>query len=135
MKTTTGIWLDKRTAKLVTIADGAQVIHAINSNIEEFHPQGGSGSKLKGGPQDVVQDSKYLERQKHQRREFFKNIADSIKSADSVVIFGPAQTGEQLYKVLSESYPEIYNRVKGVEKVDSMTENQIKAWVRNYFSE
>ena len=130
-----GIWIDKRTAKLVSIIGGTEELHTIQSNVEEFQPTGGSGTRLKGGPQDVVHDSKYLDREKHRYKEFFTHIAELIKDADSLVIFGPAQTGEKLYKELSESYPQHLEKVRGLERADSMTDNQLKAWVRNYFSE
>jgi len=135
MKAKYGIWVDKRIAKLVSIDGGTENFQTIDSNIEEFHPKGGSGSRFKGGPQDVVQDSKYLEREKHQHKEFFKNIAEKVKDAESLVIFGPAQTGEKLYSALFDSHPEIYNKAKCLAKADSMTDNQIKAWVKTYFSE
>lgn len=130
----TGIWIDKRTAKIVNRSGDAEEYQTIQSGIEEYHPKGGSGTSLKGGPQDVVQDSKYLERIKHQQQSFFKNIAKNIEDSDAIVIFGPAQTGEKLHRELSESYPEIHKKVRGLEKADSMTNNQVKAWVRDYFS-
>jgi hypothetical protein len=74
MKKVTGIWIDKRTAKIVTLENDSEEFQTINSSIEEFRPIGGSGTRLKGGPQDVVQDSKYTEREKHQQKSFFKEI-------------------------------------------------------------
>lgn len=128
-----GIWMDKRVAKIVGLGvkDTFQIIH---SNIEEYHPKGGSGSKFKGGPQDVVQDGKYLARKKQQYRTFFKNVAESIKDAESLVIIGPAQTSAKFYKELALSYPKLHKKVSRVEKADSMTDNQMIAWVKNYYS-
>jgi hypothetical protein len=128
-----GIWIDKREAKIVTIENGNEHLDTITSDIEDFHVGGGSGSRLKGGPQDVVQDSKYLEREGHQLTEFFKDIASSISDADAIVIFGPAQAGQKLDEELSKKYASLRHRVKSVEKVDNMTDNQIKAWVRDYY--
>lgn len=135
MKAKYGIWIDKRTAKLVSIKGSSENFQTIDSNIEEYHPKGGSGSRLKGGPQDVVQDSKFIEREKHQRKDFFTKIAKQVQNTDSLIIFGPSETGNQLYKVLSESHPEIYDKAKCLVKADSMTDNQIKAWVKTYFTE
>ncbi len=128
-----GIWIDKRTAKIVTIAGDNVELQTIDSNVDEFRPKGGSGTKMKGGPQDVVHDRKYTEREKHQFKKFFGELVEQMESADALVIFGPAQTGEMLYKELSESYATLLKKVKGVEKADSMTDNQVKAWVSNYF--
>lgn len=133
MKKTAGIWIDKRTAKIVTLRDNSEEFHIIKSTIEEYRPRGGSGRRQKGGPQDVVQDSKYTKREKQQQKVFFGNIIDYIKSSDDLVIFGPAQMGEKLYAEISEFYPGTHKKVKEVMPADSMTDNQIKAWVRDYF--
>lgn len=130
----TGIWIDKREAKIITLENGNEHLNSITSDLESFNIGGGSGTSLKGGPQDVVQDSKYLEREKHQFSGFFKEISKFITEADSVVIFGPAEAGIKLNKELTEKYPDLHSKVKSVETTDSMTENQLKAWVRNYFS-
>jgi stalled ribosome rescue protein Dom34 len=129
----TGIWLDKDKALITTIENGIETLKTITSNIEHYRIQGGSGTRFKGGPQDVVQDSKYLEREKHQFREYFKNIVSAIKETDALVIFGPAETNEKFSKELQENYKSLSTKVKDVKKADSMTENQVKAWVKNFF--
>ena len=130
-----GIWIDKREAKIVSFKDKNEHLDTIVSGIEVFHVGGGSGTRLKGGSQDVVQDSKYLERERHQLAEFFKDIVICINDADALVIFGPAQTGAKLYNELLEKHSLLYNKTKSVEKADNMTDNQIVAWVRDYFSD
>lgn len=128
-----GIWLDKEKAHVVEMANGQEQMHTIYSNIEFFHPKGGSGSKTKWGPQDVVQDSKYLEREKHQLRAYYKELAEVVKSTEALAIFGPADTAEKFRKWLGENNQPLANKVKTVAKADSMTDNQIKALVRDYY--
>lgn len=134
MKKVTGIWIDKRTAKMLTLVEDTETFQTINSSIEEFRPKGGSGTRLKGGPQDVVQDSRYTEREKQQEKRYFKSIIDVIEDSDSIVIFGPAEMGKKLYSEISESNPTLYKKISEVAPADSMTDNQVKAWVRNYFN-
>ena len=129
-----GVWIDKREAKIVTLTADKETLHTIPSNVEDYHVKGGSGTRLKGGPQDVVQDSKYLEREKHQLRVFFRTIVAEINDADELLIFGPAQAPQKLQKELVDTYPQLSEKVRGVEKADSMTENQVKAWVRDFFA-
>ncbi len=129
-----GIWIDQKEAKIVSIENGNEHFDTIVSNIEDFRVSGGSGTRFKGGPQDVVQDSKYLERKRHQLTEFFKDIIKYIASADAIVIFGPAQTGIKLKAEISDKHAQLHAKIKSIEKIDSMTENQIKAWVRNYYN-
>ena len=129
----TGIWLDKDKALIVTIENGVETLNTITSNIEHFRPRGGSGSRFKGGPQDVIQDSKYKEREKHQLKQYYKTLASEIKNTDALVIFGPAKTNEKFSEELYKNYKPLSTKVKGVKKADSMTENQVKAWVRDFF--
>jgi hypothetical protein len=128
-----GIWMDKRTAKVVSIENSEAQLMTIDSNVEEYHPKGGSGARMKGGPQDVVHESKYLAREKRQFKAFFKNLIERLADVDALVVFGPAETGRKFADELAKSHHALYERLKGVEKADSMTDNQVKAWVRTYF--
>ena len=129
----TGIWLDKDKAHLVTIENDAETFSTITSNMEHYNIGGGSGTRQKGGPQDVVQDSKYLEREKQQLKQYFNAIASQIRESDAIVIFGPADTNEKFGKELHENYNTLSTKIMGIEKADSMTENQVKALVRDFF--
>jgi len=129
-----GIWLDKEKAHMVTLTEDSEKFETILSDIEVFHPKGGSGTKsAKWGPQDVVQDSKYLERKKNQHKIYFKNLADSAKTADAIALFGPAETSTMFKKELDENFPLLAAKVKTVAKADSMTDNQIKKLIREFF--
>lgn len=128
-----GIWLDKKKAHIVSIYNGKVSFNTILSGVENFRIYGGSGTRLKGGPQDVVQDSKFLEREKHQLKKYFKTIILEIKNADEVVVFGPAETREKFYKELSEKHNNLVTIIKDVVKADSMSKNQIKAWVKKFY--
>ena len=128
-----GIWIDKDKAHIVTIDNGKENFSTIQSEIEHFKAKGGSGQRFKSGPQDVIKDSTFLEREKQQFKQYFKNITNAIKDTDALVIFGPALTGQKFKKELSEGYKNLDTKVKDVVKTDSMTNNQVIAWVRDYF--
>lgn len=128
-----GIWLDKEKAHIVTLKNDAENFETIFSELEFFNPKGGSGTRLKGGPQDVVQDSRYLEREKHQLKKYFHTIAEKVIDADMLVLFGPAEANEKLRKELELSYPQLAAKVKTMVRVDSMTDNQVKALVRDFY--
>lgn len=131
----TGIWLDKDKAIIVTLENATEVLITIDSNIEHFNVHGGSGTRFKGGPQDVVQDRKYLERENHQLKKYFKRIVNEIENSDALVIFGPAEACEKFNLELQNNYNELSSKVREVRKADSTTNNQVKAWVRNFFKE
>jgi len=79
------------------------------------------------------QDSKYFEHEKHQLKRYFESIVNSIKDTDEVVIFGPAETTDKFFREPNENHLKMVKKVKTLEKVDSMTENQFKALVKNTF--
>ena len=128
-----GIWLDKEKAYIVSLENENETFQTVSSNIEHYNIHGGSGTRLKGGPQDVVQDSKYLEREKQQLKQYFKAIASQINDTNALVIFGPAETYEKFSKELHENYKSLSAKIKDVKKADSMSDNQVKALVRDFF--
>ncbi len=129
-----GIWLDKEKAHVVTLHHGDETFETIQSELEFFNPKGGSRSKTRWGPQEVVQDSRYLEREKQQLQRYFDRIISIVGKADELGIFGPAETGKKLEKFIEEKHPLLTQKVKTVKKADSMTDNQIKALVRDFFA-
>ncbi|MBT8394052.1 MAG: hypothetical protein KJN66_04290, partial [Bacteroidia bacterium] len=129
----TGIWLDKKKALIVELENSKETLHTVKSNVEDFHIAGGSGTRYKGGPQDVVQDSKYLEREKHQLKNYFKELAEKITNSSELVLFGPAGTNIKFYKELLRNYKEVAKKVSDVKKSDSMTSNQVVALVKKYY--
>ena len=129
----TGIWMDKRRAIIISLDGKEDQLIQIFSEIEDYNVKGGSGTRFKGGPQDVVHDSKYLAHEKKQFKEYFKELVPFVEKADKVVIFGPAQAGQKLAKEIQERYTSLTRKIRGVEKADNMTPNQLKAWVRDYF--
>ncbi len=128
-----GIWMDKEKAYIINVKEKGEEITTVQSNIETFNIHGGSGTRLKGGPQDVVQDSRYLERNKHQFKTYAKEIVQYLSGVDKLVIFGPAEAGQKFQKELLENYKTIHTKLEEVIKTDSMTQNQHKALIRNYF--
>jgi len=129
----TGIWLDKEKAYIVSLENENETFETVLSNIEHYNIHGGSGTRLKGGPQDVVQDRKYLEREKQQLKQYFKAIAFHLNDTNALVIFGPADTNEKFSKELLENYKSLSEKIKDVKKADSMSNNQVKALVRDFF--
>ena len=129
----TGIWLDKEKAHIVTVENDEVHFSTIKSEVENYHVSGGSGTKFKGGPQDVVQDSKYSDREKQQLKTYFKTIVSHLNESNKIAIFGPAETPNKFVKELKENYKPVGAKVVNVERSDSMTDNQIKAMVRTFF--
>lgn len=125
--------MDKEKAHVVTLEGEKESFKTLFSDLEFFKVKGGSRSKTRWGPQQVVQDSRYLEREKHQLREFFGNLAEAVKKADVISVFGPAEVKEKFAKEMNEKYADIGARIKAVETADSMTDNQVVELVKEHF--
>jgi len=125
-----GIWLDKEKAYIVTLENDKENIFTLFSEVENFHI---TSNQFLGGSQEILADKKILEREKNQLKSYFKKIVSEIIDADAIVIFGPAETGVKFRKELQDNYRDLNTKIKGVKKADSMTENQVKALVREYF--
>lgn len=128
-----GIWIDKKNAFLIFLKGDTTVLKQVESEVDSFRPHGGSGPKMKGGAQDVVQDDNYLEREKHQLKSYFKDVAELLTEAKNIVIYGPSLIPKKLKKELETRYPAIHKCVMDVITADSMTENQRIALIKNYF--
>lgn len=129
-----GIWMDKKKAIIVTFKNENIEIQEINSEIDDFRPHGGSGSRIKGGPQDVVQDSKYLEKEKNQFKLYFKKLIPFIEDSDQAIILGPSLSGLKFSKELRAKNPSLYSKIISVNKADNMTINQLKARMKKEFA-
>ena len=129
-----GIWMDKEKAQIVRLHEEAEEFETLYSNLDFFKPSGGSRTRsAKWGPQDVVHDSKYLAKEKQQLKTYFNNLADAIGDADAIALFGPADTNQKFKKDLERNHKALAKKLKAITKTDSMTENQVKALVRDYF--
>ncbi|WP_445957100.1 hypothetical protein [Yeosuana sp.] len=129
----TGIWLDREKAHIVTLENETEIFTTIKSEVENFHPSGGFGLGYRGSPQDALPEDKYIEREKHQLKSYFEDIVSGVKDADSLVIFGPAETKEKFRKELNAHYKDLATKVSAIITTDSMTNNQVIAWVKDYF--
>lgn len=129
----TGIWIDKEKAHIITIDGESAAIETVASTVEKHRPHGGTGTRFKSGPQDIIKDSTFLAHEKQQFKDYFKSIASKLTDIDDLVIFGPAQTNEKFKNEVDKNYSFLSSKIKGVLKADSMTHNQLIAWVRDFF--
>lgn len=128
-----GIWMDKRHAHIVWLKSNETQMKTIVSEVDSYKARGGSGTRFKGGPQDVVHDSKYLAHEKQQLKDYFKRIIAALDDVDQLALFGPAAAAEMFKKELGLHHRDLYSKVVCCQKADSMTPNQIKALVSDYF--
>jgi hypothetical protein len=130
-----GLWIDHRRAVMVSITDDAETIERIDSDIErKVRLSGGSRTaKTPYGPQQVSVDGKQQERIKQQLRQYYQHIIRRIQDATKILIFGPGEAKTELKKEIEKSKT-LAAKKTTVEPADKMTERQIAARVRQFFT-
>ncbi len=134
MEKLTGIWLDKKSAHIVVLEGKEERSIIIQSDMEDTHPKGGSGSSTPWSPKEVVSESKVMERKKHQSKKYYATIIAQVEDSEKLFIMGPGQARLAFNKEM-QRHARLGSKVVEVRPADSMTENQIRASVRNFFRE
>lgn len=127
-----GIWIDKKNALIVDLSAINHEVKVVESDIEFFHPKGGSRSKTVYGPMMNIKEKSYSEREKHQSKKFFLDILEQIKDCDLLYILGPGEMKMNFKKFIEERNLDHPN-IMGVETADNMTNNQLIAKVKSFF--
>jgi hypothetical protein len=134
MKTETGVWIDTERAMIIELKDGQSEVGVINSGIETRERFEGEDKKF------TRVGSVYIDPETNDERRFDQQVdryLDTVKAAlsnaEALVIMGPAQMKKRLEKLLLED-KSFDGKVLGVEPADKMSENQMVAWVKDYFS-
>jgi hypothetical protein len=129
-----GIWIDHEKAFIVTIIDGQESVEIIKSDIEgKIRLSGGSRSRTIYGPQDVASEKKIEERRKHQLRRYYEKVISEVGDARKILLFGPGEVKISFEKEMKKS-KNLSAKIVSVEPADKMTEKQIVAKVRKFFS-
>jgi stalled ribosome rescue protein Dom34 len=131
-----GVWLDKRVAYVFLKNDsGTEEMRTVFSKTEEREEISKAyRDRVKQGATEKLSDKKLLEHEKNELNLYFTDIVNHFQDADEIVLFGPSLTAERLYKRLEVQNPLLKAKIKDVIKVDSMTKNQIRALIKNYYS-
>jgi len=129
----TGIWIDSKKAYIVNLSGSDANLSVITSEIEGVTRIEGEGKEYgRFGNQYTTLENKQENRRKHEVAEYLEEVVENIKSADEIVVFGPAQMKIELEKQIKENQP-LAKKLLEVVNADSMTENQIVAWVKDYY--
>jgi hypothetical protein len=134
MRTRVGIWIDHRKAVVVTVTDKGEEMKVITSQVEKQLRRSGD-SPLMGSyePQQVPADDSRQRTLTGHLHIYYNEIIASIRNAESILIFGPGEAKDELKERLDKE--NLRGRVVGIETVDKMRDDQIKAKVRQHFAE
>jgi hypothetical protein len=133
MKTSVGLWIDHRKALIVAVTDKGEEIKMIISKVEkQLGRFAGLRSTTRYEPQRVpADDSREREFTGH-LNIYYDAVIACIRNAESILIFGPGEAKGELKKRIERN--NLGGRIVGVETVDKLTDRQIAAKVRQYYS-
>jgi stalled ribosome rescue protein Dom34 len=133
MRTIVGLWIDHRKAVIARVSDQGEDTKVIESEVEK------QPARLAGVRSTTSYESQKVQADDRRQREFtahlhgfYDEVIAAISDAESILIFGPGEAKGELRKRLERKKPDI--RIVAVETVDKMTDRQVAAKVREYFS-
>ncbi|MEI6691510.1 MAG: hypothetical protein WCL43_02185 [Chlorobium sp.] len=134
MKKNTGLWIDHKEAVLVSIQDDKSLVQRIESGAERHHkPSGGWKSGGTNVAQTVSNEHIDEERRKHQYHAFYQRVMELLEDSAGLAIFGPGEAKVELAKEISK-VSELHKKVTVIEACERLTENQLVAKVKLFFS-
>ena len=133
--TKAGIWIDTEKAVIVFLKGKGHIIKTVESLIEGRERVAGETKMFSRiGVQFANFETKKENRKNHEIQNYLKKVVDEIKGADEIVLFGPAEMKTELEKfMLKKSIQSPV--IRRVETTDSMTQNQIVAWVKDFYED
>ena len=118
-----GIWMDSESAHFVELTDES----IQDAEIESTFTHEAKGISL--GKNENIMHNK----EQHQQAAYYKQLGEVIKNYDEVLLLGPTHAKAELVNILKEDHH--FNKIKiEVRQADKMTENQLHAFVKDYFS-
>ena len=134
MKKNTGLWIDHKEAVLVSIEGDQTVVQRVVSGAERHHkPSGGWKSGGTAVAQTVSNEHVDEERRKHQYNSFYQKVIELLGDSANLVIFGPGEAKVELAKAIAKLC-ELHKKVAAIEACDRLTENQLIAKIKTFFS-
>jgi stalled ribosome rescue protein Dom34 len=125
MKSNVGLWIDHRQTFIVSIVDQIEKTQRIISNMEKH-------VRYSGGAEETAAEDQRDRRFTGHLNKYYARVVSSIRDADSILILGPGEAKTELRAQLENE--ELGERITGFETVDKMTDGQIAARVRKFYS-
>ena len=117
-----GIWMDHSIAYLIELSNDTIIQHEVTSEFTHDDKKFG-----------LSKDEKHMHiKQQHLQSGYYKKLCEAIRNFHEVVLFGPTEAKNELLNLLKTDH--LFENVKiEVKHADKMTENQMHAFVREYF--
>ena len=133
MKKNIGIWIDTNQAVIIRLSNSSHKIKRIDSNIETRERVSGESKKFgRFGNQYLTYEKNRLNRRNEQTSQYMKTLLKEINNCDAIVLFGPSRMKRILEKEIKNNML-ISNKLVGVSNSALLTENQMVAWVKDFY--
>jgi stalled ribosome rescue protein Dom34 len=114
------VWIDHHEAHVFhfNIAEADEtVVHATHSP-RHIHTKAGSasGTHVRNEP------------------EFYRDVAAAVADSHAILVAGPSSAKTEFVKYLHKHAPTTFERIGGIETMDRVTDHQLVAEGRRYFS-
>jgi hypothetical protein len=133
MRTIVGLWIDHRKTVIAVVSDKGEETKVIESKVEKQPGRfAGVRSTTPYEAQKVPADDSRERAFTGHLHGYYDEVIAAIRDAEAILIFGPGEAKGELKRRLEQD--KLAGRIVAVETVDKMTERQITAKVREYFS-
>ena len=117
-----GIWMDHSKAHLIEFENEATVTNNVIAQVGE-----------QDEPLNKLDESMIQNKEQNQLSAFFKKLGEVIIKYDEVLLFGPTNAKAELFNELKNDLH--FDQIKiEMKTTDQMTENQMQAFVKEFFS-
>lgn len=119
MKNHVVVWIDHSVARVFHVGEEGAERQLIGTHTHERHLHHKANAGDSGhAPVD---------------NEFFGRVAQSLQTADALLIVGPANAKTELVKYMQHHLPALAAKISAVEPLDHPTDGQLVALARKFF--
>lgn len=117
-----GIWMDHAAANIIEYPSDSIGIKTIESDFTHEEKE-----------QTLSKSERMMHnKEQHEQKEYYKKLGELIINYDDVILFGTTDAKVELFNYLRKDNR--YSNIKvEIEKTDKKTENQQRAFVKEYF--
>lgn len=124
MKRKVGLWIDHTKAVIFSLSeDGAEV--------KRFTAETTNRDRLSSKAPEGISEDQPQERLSGYLNNFYDEVISYIRTAESILIFGPGDAKKELMNRLEVE--KLHGNIVGLETAETMTDNQIVTKVRQRF--
>lgn len=129
-----GVWIDHRKAVIVSLTPTGESTTVIESGVEK-HLERSGDSPMKGPyePAQVPADDSRQRALTGDLNRYYDTVVAALRPAEGLILFGPGEAKGELKKRLERA--KLGGRVLAITTEDKMSDRQVAARVREYFSD